>query len=141
MKTWLKFYLFFSLVAITACAKDDAAELRLASGLAGTWQLKMVNSNDHWGAPLYWHEVQSSKQVRFTANGNYYEKEDADSTFTLVATYQVLSEDEIAFTWVKPPMPEYPTYTLAYFFEPGNSLVLQKKQFEGVVAEKYVLAK
>lgn len=123
-----------------SCSKEKETDLRLATSIEGIWTLKMVLSNDHWGAPLYWHDVQRDEQVKFTKDGLYYEKPDGEGNFTLVGSYEVVTEDELKITQAKPAFPEYPAYVLYYSFEPGNYLVLRKQQFEGAVAGKYQLA-
>ncbi|WP_347157840.1 hypothetical protein [Pontibacter chitinilyticus] len=132
--TWL-----LALILLISCKKEEAAP-QLIPGLSGTWTLKMVLANDHWGAPLTWREVQRSDQVRFTADGQYYEMQAGQSSFALVGTYEILDEDELKITETQPEFPEYPSHTVYYSLEPGNYLVITKKQFEGEVAQKYQLA-
>ena len=132
-------HLMLLTLLLASCSKEEAT-LQVATGLEGTWTARMVLSNDYWGAPLYWRDVQSDEQVRFTTDGQYYEKEDGESSFTLVGSYEVVAEDELKITEIQPAFPEYASHVLYYSFEPGGYLVLRKQQFEGAVAGKYQLA-
>ncbi len=126
-------------VLLASCAKEEDMTLKLAPGLEGTWELKMKLRNDYWGGPLYWRDAQSDRRVMFTADGKYYEKQNSKSSFTLVGSYEIISENELEIIWAQPDLPQYPSFTLRHSFESGNLLVLENNQSEGVVGEKYLL--
>ncbi len=88
-------------------------------GLDGMWTIEQVLSNDFWGGPYYWKNIEPEKQVKFTSS-KYYKKTSID--FELIGSYRVLSEGKIEITWDQPPNPEYPTFQWDYEFDSEGRL-------------------
>ena len=123
----------FLLLFFCACTKTKIARPG-SSALLGTWTLAQVCANDHWGGPLYWQNADATKQARFTADNRYYRKDAAETAFTLIGTYTILTDSTLQLT---PAGSATQPYTLQYAVSPGSFLELRYSQFEGIVAEKF----
>jgi hypothetical protein len=103
--------------------------------LQGVWTIEQVYSNDYWGGPLSWRNINGDKQIEFTSDNKFYQRE--ASEFELIGTYKVLSEKNLEITWDKPLNPQFPGYQLNYEFDSEGYLIISTGTFEGVVSEKY----
>lgn len=140
MKTFMFIAGMITMTFICSCSKTKDE-----SGFAGTWQLTEVNANDYWGGPIYWQKAKGDVKIQFTTDGKYYRKYAEDSDFTLIGTYQKLSDSTIHITWAQPPNPGAPSYkldyTMDYNFAKGRTFTWGLLAYEGITQERFRLIK
>jgi len=121
------------LIAFIASCTETADKERNINGLAGTWRLRQVYLNDHWGGPLYWKDTAGS-DMKLTKD-QYFIQND-DKTFELAGTY-IVNNDVIQITPLKTAA-DTSKIIYTYLFD-DNRLIFQKNQLEGIVAYKFQL--
>ena len=140
MKTFILIAGIITATFIGSCSKEKGQP-----GFAGIWQLTDVYANDYWGGPIYWQKAKGDVKIQFTTDGKYYRKYAENSTFTLIGTYQILSDSTIQITWAQPPNPDAPSYILDYTtdynFSKGRSFTWGLLAYEGITQEKFRLIK
>ncbi|WP_336515361.1 hypothetical protein [Pollutibacter soli] len=128
--------LILSWSLVGACRKTNQFSAKQI-GLAGTWKMKEINSNEYWGGPLSWKTIDEDVVVRFTEEGNYYRKPAGQPNYILEGKYEILADNQLKIIASDPPNTQTIDYTIEYYFE-GNTLILGTGRTETVVQEKFV---
>ena len=137
MRTVTIIYTCIAIIILgNSCSKktDDAP-----TDFVGKWTLAEVNGNDYWGGPLYWREAKGDIRVEFTADGKYYRKYAEDNNYTLIGTYQKLTDSTMQITWSQPPNSSASSYIINYTFSKGRYMTWGPLAYEGIVEEKFRL--
>jgi len=128
------------LIILIDCSCSKNVDNRVTT-FVGKWTLTEVYGNDYWGGPAYWKNVDDNTKIEFTTDGKYFKKYVADSTYTFIGTYQILSDSTIQFKQANPVNPSYPDYVLNYTLSKGSYMTWGIFGYEGIIKEKYKLDK
>lgn len=135
MKITFKILGLAFILFVSSCSKKSFIVANHAD-IVGKWTLYQVYANDFWGGPLHWKSATGNSKIMFTAEKDYYFKQQTDVDFVLYGKYELLSDSTIRFIPVKKTNFINP-YVLRYSFKEGGLLNLGYSQNEGVVEEKY----
>src|SRR5688572_7794594 len=114
--------LLLSVAMLVSCRKTNHFSAK-EIGLAGTWKLVEINSNEYWGGPFSWKSIDEDVVVRFTAEGNYYRKPAGQPNYILEGKYEILADNRLKIMASDPPNTQKIDYSIEYYFD-GNTLVL-----------------
>jgi hypothetical protein len=129
----------FTCIIFTMFGNSCSKKTDTPTGFVGKWTLAEVCANDYWGGPIYWQQAKGDVRIEFTNDGKYYRKYAEDSIYTLIGTYQKLSDSTIQITWAQPPNPGAPGYILNYTFSKGRYMTWGLLAYEGITEEKFRL--
>ena len=127
-------FVLFLILMLSSCSKK---ELDMPSRFLGKWTQTEIYGNDFWGGPSYWKSANTDIKVKFTSEARYYEKTFGSSSFMLIGTYKVLSDNKVEITLVDQTSLSHPKYTLNFNFEEDGQLTLGDFATEGVIKKKF----
>jgi hypothetical protein len=123
----------------TTSCKKDIKGAPAPTAFTGKWSLVQLYGNDYWGGTSYWKTATATTKIEFTTDSRYFRKYPGESNYTLVGTFQVLTDSTIQIIQSNPPSPSYPSYILYYSFSEGGHMTWGNFGTEGVIKEKYRL--
>lgn len=125
---------FLAILLLASCTKKAGDN---PGGLTGKWTETAVYSNEFWGGPFTWKNLNRGVEVEFTTDRKYFRKPAAGAPLALVGNFKILANNQLEIEPVNSGGTNNEAYTLGLSFETDGQLILETYITEGIVKEKF----